>query len=234
MAVFFDQYFFKMSLEKIVSETHIRHLVENDNKTHKQIGAWLNERFPGSRGISERSVRRYCAKHNINSRDSISTDALKQVVSSAVREVRLTFEKDMLHLSIVCYINKPTSFKKVGPTYGRKLMSGYLRHSRNIKVGVNRVGRLLKDVNPHYHNERISRAQHHFNPLPYYAEYFGHKLHLDQNEKLIRYGVTEVIAVDGFSSFITAKSVMALKNNIIIYEQVFRLVLTTVYRVVFI
>lgn len=58
--------------------------------------------------------------------------------------------------------------------------------------------------------------------MPYFAEYFGHKLHLDQNEKLVRYGVTEVIAVDGYSSFITGKLVMALKNNII-YRDVFRL-----------
>lgn len=101
-------------------------------------------------------------------------------------------------------------------------MTGYLRHSRNIRAGVNRVGRLLKGVNPHYHNERMTRAVHHFNPVPYYAEYFGHKLHMDQNEKLVRYGVTEVVAVDGFSCFITAKSVMALKNNVIIYDQVFR------------
>lgn len=64
---------------------------------------------------------------------------------------------------------------------------------------------------------------HHLNPVPYFAEYFGHKLNLDQNKKLVRYGVTEVIAVDGYSSFITGKWVMALKNNIIIYRDVIRL-----------
>lgn len=35
------------------------------------------------------------------------------------------------------------------------------------------------------------------------------------------YGVTEVFAIDGYSSFITAKSVMPLKNNIVIYKEMF-------------
>jgi len=103
-------------------------------------------------------------------------------------------------------------------------MTGYLRHSRNIRVGVNIVGRTLKRVNPEYHNERKTTTTRHLNPIPYFAEYFGHKLHLDQNEKLIRYGVTEVLAVDGYSSFITAKSVMPIKNNCVIYQEVFRFV----------
>ena len=29
--------------------------------------------------------------------------------------------------------------------------------------------------------------------------YFGHKLHIDQNEKLIMFGFTHFIAVDGYS-----------------------------------
>ena len=84
------------------------------------------------------------------------------------------------------------------------------------------MGQSLKRVNPQYHREQQTSTTRHFNPVAYYAEYFGHKLHLDQNEKLIRYGVTEVIAVDGYSSFITAKSVMPLKNNLVIYQEVFR------------
>ena len=33
------------------------------------------------------------------------------------------------------------------------------------------------------------------NPVPYPASHYGEKLHLDQNEKLVTYGVTHVIAV---------------------------------------
>ena len=37
------------------------------------------------------------------------------------------------------------------------------------------------------------------NPVVYRANYFGEKLHFDQNEKLVMYGVTHVLAVDGYS-----------------------------------
>ena len=112
---------------------------------------------------------------------------------------------------------------KVGATYGRKMMTGHIKHSTGLRLGVNRVGQALKRVNPRQHHERQTSITRHLNPVPYYAEYFGHKLHLDQSEKLIRYGLTEVIAVDGYSSFTTATSVMLLKNNIAIYRDVFRL-----------
>ena len=112
---------------------------------------------------------------------------------------------------------------KVGATYGRKMMTGHIKHSTGLRLGVNRVGQALKRVNPRQHHERQTSITRHLNPVPYYAEYFGHKFHLDQSEKLIRYGVTEVIAVDGYSSFTTATSVMLLKNNIAVYRDVFRL-----------
>ncbi|KAL1277198.1 hypothetical protein QQF64_023871 [Cirrhinus molitorella] len=60
------------------------------------------------------------------------------------------------------------------------------------------------------------------NPVPYHAEDMGHKLHLDQNEKLGMFGVTHVLAVDGYSSKIVAKATMPVKNNLVIYEQVYR------------
>jgi hypothetical protein len=60
------------------------------------------------------------------------------------------------------------------------------------------------------------------NPIPYYAAYYGHKLHMDQNEKLAMFGCTHVIAVDGYSSRIVAHSTMPMKNNLTIYEEVFR------------
>ena len=32
------------------------------------------------------------------------------------------------------------------------------------------------------------------NPIRYHVDYFGHKLHIDQNQKLVMYGVTNVCA----------------------------------------
>ncbi|WAQ94000.1 hypothetical protein MAR_006471, partial [Mya arenaria] len=44
------------------------------------------------------------------------------------------------------------------------------------------------------------------NPIPYFAEYFGHKLHTDQNEKLAMFGAThygmwDQIRVDHLTEF---------------------------------
>ncbi|KAK0132633.1 hypothetical protein N1851_032501 [Merluccius polli] len=60
------------------------------------------------------------------------------------------------------------------------------------------------------------------NPVPYHAEYMGHKIHFDQNEKLVMFGVTHVVAVDGFSSKIIAHTTMPVKNNLTIYQEVYR------------
>lgn len=45
---------------------------------------------------------------------------------------------------------------------------------------------------------------------------------MDQNEKLAMFGVTHVVAVDGFSKKVVAHSTMPIKNNLTIYEDVFR------------
>ena len=60
------------------------------------------------------------------------------------------------------------------------------------------------------------------NPFPYVARYFGEKVHIDQNEKLVRYGVTHICCVDGYSGKIVGFVTMPVKNNIEIYEHVFR------------
>lgn len=41
----------------------------------------------------------------------------------------------------------------------------------------------------------------------------GHKLHMDQNEKLVMSGVTHVIAVDGYSKKIVANVTMPVKKQ---------------------
>ena len=55
------------------------------------------------------------------------------------------------------------------------------------------------------------------NPVPYHADYFGHKLHIDQNEELVMFGVTHVCAVDGFSGKVVGFITMPVKNNDEVY-----------------
>ena len=68
----------------------------------------------------------------------------------------------------------------------------------------------------------IFQGAKNLNPIPYHAEYFGHKLHMDQNEKLNMFGATHVLAVDGFSSKVVAWATMPVKNNLLIYDKVYR------------
>ncbi len=59
------------------------------------------------------------------------------------------------------------------------------------------------------------------NPLPYCAKYFGHKLHIDQNEKLTYFGVTHVAAIDGYSGLVVGHIIMPIKNNVAVYRDLF-------------
>ena len=99
-------------------------------------------------------------------------------------------------------------------------MTGLLS-SRGWTVGENRVGRSLKRVNPGYHHSRTVETNVRMNPVPYIANYFGHKIHLDQNEKIAMFGVTHILAVDGYSGKIISLVSMPAKNCALIYEYVY-------------
>lgn len=99
-------------------------------------------------------------------------------------------------------------------------MAGHLA-SQGIMCSEKRVGASLKRVAPQHHAVRESRAYRQTNPVPYTALYFGEKLHIDQNEKLVMYGATHVCAIDGFSGKIVGFATMVRKNNALIYEHLY-------------
>ena len=100
-------------------------------------------------------------------------------------------------------------------------MTGLLA-SQGLRVSQVRVGQALKRTNPQYHYKRSTSTAKLLNPLPYSADYFGHKIHIDQNEKLVMYGVTHVCARDGYSGRVVGFITMPVKNNIEIYTHLFR------------
>ena len=110
---------------------------------------------------------------------------------------------------------------KVGPTYSRKMMTGFL-FSHGINISQQRVGESLNRVSPVYHDARRTSTARQTNPAPYCADYAGHKLHMDQNEKLVMYGVTHAAAVDGFSGMIVGFITMPIKNNVEIYSNLYK------------
>jgi len=176
-----------------VDEAYISSLID-EQKTHLEISEILKRSYPNTRGLSERSVRRYCKAKDFTSR--IKQSKIDEAVSRAV--------------------------EKVGPTYGRKMMKGYVSYNDGLKVSQKRIAVSLRTVAPIYHQQRQTDTARKTNPIPYRADYFGHKLHIDQNEKLAMYGVTHVVAIDGHSRYVTAGATMYIKNNIIIYDKVYR------------
>ena len=102
------------------------------------------------------------------------------------------------------------------------MITGYLRQKHNIKVGETRAGKALKDAAPICNQSRCSRTSRTVNPIPYRADYFGHKINFDQNGKLIAYGVTHVAAIDGHSRYIVGTCTMSIKHNVVIYEKLYR------------
>lgn len=103
------------------------------------------------------------------------------------------------------------------------MMTGFLKQKYNLSsIGEKRVGRALARVYPNYHQRRQTNTSRSVNAVPYRADYFGHKLHIDQNEKLVMYGVTHVAAIDGHSRFIVGGITLPIKNNKVIYEKIYR------------
>lgn len=168
--------------------------VLNLQQSHEEIALVLQQRHPEKRGLSSRSVRRFCKLTGITRRDKVSNEELDSVITECVCQV--------------------------GHQYGRKTMQGLLA-SRGVRVGEGRVGQSLKRVSPGAQAMRTCLARRLLNPVPYSAEYFGEKLHVDQNEKLIRYGVTHALAIDGFSRKVVGFLSLPQKNTVEICARLF-------------
>ncbi|XP_076118325.1 uncharacterized protein LOC143099128, partial [Alosa pseudoharengus] len=175
-------------------EIHAKYIKElfGAGKTHAEISTTLKQN--GIKMCSEMSIRRFCEKHNLRRKGFVIDAELERAVMGSIRET--------------------------GPLYGRKFTTGYLA-SRGVHAAERRVGKVLRDIHRPYHEQRCQGARN-LNPVPYQGCYMGHKLHMDQNEKLVMFGVTHVLAVDGYSGNIVAHSSMPVKNNLVIYEEVYR------------
>ncbi len=69
-------------------------------------------------------------------------------------------------------------------------------------------------------NRRIE-ANRHINPHPYVAHFLGHKLHVDQNEKIVMFGVVHILAIDGYSGKIVSVVSMPRKNCVLFMTMCF-------------
>ncbi len=96
-------------------------------------------------------------------------------------------------------------------TAGRQCMACYFHK-----------GYVLQRVAPIQHALRHRETNRLLNPLPYRANYCGEKLHLDQNEKCVMFGITHVVAIDGYSRKIVGTITSPKKNAIMIHDLLFR------------
>ena len=75
-------------VEEVVTLRYVSELVEEQEKTHREVSDILRQEHPGVHGLSERSVRRYCATNGIRRHDShLTRGTVDEVVASAAAEV---------------------------------------------------------------------------------------------------------------------------------------------------
>ena len=100
-------------------------------------------------------------------------------------------------------------------------MTVYIKQKYGKRIGQNRIGKTLAIGAPNYHQRKGTTTARLTNPIPYRADYFGHKLYIDQVEKLVMYNFVHVVAINGHSHFIVAGTTMPLKNNVKICKKTY-------------
>lgn len=86
----------------------VRDLFLRRKKTHAEISNILKQMYPGVKGFSERTVRRFCLNNNIG-RDRITTDELEEHVGTAVKKVSSgTINSVVINLDHLHYFPKCT------------------------------------------------------------------------------------------------------------------------------
>ena len=72
-----------------VSTEYVKDLVVTQQKTHSEVSLLLKEAYPGRRGFSLRSVRRFCLKNGIHAQNRLSNDELEQCTKEVVARVSI-------------------------------------------------------------------------------------------------------------------------------------------------
>ena len=191
----------------------------------RDVSKYLKTRFPEAVGISERSVRRFCSDNGLKrfSCKQFDKKTKENAVRKAAKEVIYCvtiFASDCI--SQHCYNDALLSSScKVGACYGGGTIQGYLR-SKGINVSVRKINSVLKEMDPDAFEARRNDTVDRTNPVPYKALYFGYKGHIDQNEKLVRYGVVHAVLRDGYSGAIESWVTLPSKNPIQLYKLLYR------------
>ena len=184
------------TFETLADQMHVTDLVKR-GYSYTEIASLYQSTYPNVRGLSSRSVRRYCKGQGIT---KVTDEEVVQVVRQFV--------------------------SLYGHTYGRKMMQGSIRALLGVSCGVvsqKRIAAALRFVAPRAYQARARDLIERTNPVPYYAPYFGYKAHLDQSEKNAQqFGLTHVSFINGCSRFVASYASMPVKNPILVYEYVYK------------
>ena len=75
----------------------IRRLIVEERKTHSEVSLELQRQYPAIlRGLSKRSVRRFCDAHNIHSTSRINDADLDHSVTLCVARVSIAICSELL------------------------------------------------------------------------------------------------------------------------------------------
>ena len=83
----------------------IREMVIEEKRTHSEVSTLLKQYFPGSKGLSTRSVRRYCAENDIHKTSRLRAKMLDRVVWSSIQKVCGCFVDIHAFLLALTYIH---------------------------------------------------------------------------------------------------------------------------------
>ena len=91
LALFLKKIISKIAFTRIelVDENLVIDLIEDQKLSYEQARCVLKERFPGVRGLSSWSVRRFCSKRSISSR--VSSEKVTEMVMVASSKVISAF-----------------------------------------------------------------------------------------------------------------------------------------------
>ena len=98
----------------------------------------------------------------------------------------------------------------------------YTASSTPVAYICRRVAASMQRVAPLEYARRCHITHRLPNPVPYYAHHFGKKLHLDQYEKVAMFGVTHILAVDGYSRKVVGFVTVPKNNSLVVYDLLFR------------
>ncbi len=74
--------------------------VQQEGKTFQEISNLLKQMYPRKRGLSVRTVKRFCSLHGIHKRLGLSDDQVDRVVKNAINKVSFVIRGSAVNVLI--------------------------------------------------------------------------------------------------------------------------------------